>query len=423
MAACDHPAPHAATHPHHRRLRRAASVVEGRHHRRRHRGRCRPPARTGLRHQLGCRGSRRSDHRCRRGPRRRDLRRVARTGLRPDGCDGRDPRAHRCGARDLVDRVGHRDGRDHRADRGSRRSRTSRHVHPLAGDRGVHTRHRRHHLSAAGSRRVRRGCPEGRTHPSGSHSRCHTRRLERCAADTRHRRRDRRADGRVAAHPSEHSRVIDRGHPRDRGRRVHTPRGASNRRTPLAPACTRTTAPRRRDHEIPCGSCCCHRCARGNRVAAVCAGRRNDVAVGTVRSRPRTHRPGTRVRGVGDVRRYARNRSDRADGGQRALGSTHTRVRDRALDLPARSGLPGDGPGLTDTAGCAVGRADGDLLPDGLVVDRPKDHAFHTIRRCDLRGDSSHHRLLRPHRGGADRDRRGSVLRTAAGREAVECDA
>ena len=142
-------------------LRRPAEVMAPRRAGRCHGGRRRPSARLGLRHQLwrGCGG--RPDHRRGRRAGGGRVRRLTRPGFWPDRRHGRGTRADRGALRVRQHRAGDGIGRIHRSRRRHHGAWQSCDVHPLAGDRGVHPRHRDDHLPATGARGVRHGRPRG----------------------------------------------------------------------------------------------------------------------------------------------------------------------------------------------------------------------------------------------------------------------
>ena len=144
-----------------RRLSRPLALVARRRDGRDHGRRGRAAAGIGVRDhdRTWCAG--RADHRDRRRVRRRRFRRVERAGL---GADRGDDGGAGAGRGPLRGRRRVRRGDPRRRVGGARRHRASRpppRVRSVAGDRGVHHRHRLHHLPPAGARRARGG-PAGR---------------------------------------------------------------------------------------------------------------------------------------------------------------------------------------------------------------------------------------------------------------------
>ena len=350
-----------------------------RHPGRGHRRRRRTPPRPRVRHQFGGRRRRRTHHRGGRRTRRRCVRRLACPGVGSDRGHGRGVGTDRRPARRRKHRPGHRAGRPDRAGRRCHRTRPGCDVHPVAGDRGIHARHRGHHLPAAGSRGVRHHESARREDARSGVADPHQSRLDPGGNHSRRGRADRTADDSAAPSAPGHPGITDGGRRGHRaGRRAgHTDR--HHRRTAVSAARPGAPArrPRRTARRRRCGTG--HRRVGGNRLPALGAGRRDDGADRTLRPRPGTGRSGARLCRIRSVRRDAGDRRNRPHGRQREIRRPHPAFGDHTLGSSARCGLPGYRTGIGDPARRAGGRADGHVIPDDLRINHPEDLAFHPL--------------------------------------------
>ena len=305
-------------------------------HRRCHRRRCRAPTGPRLRHQLGPRSRSRPRDRHHRGSAGRRLRWEPPPGERPHGGHDRGPHPDRRAARRRRRPGGGAPGRRHARRHGRGRMGQVRPVHPAAGDRGVHPRHRRHHRPPAGPRRAR--CRRPRGTDRGHHLGCRAR-VGRGAAVVADgpgpRSRSPHAGGRPLA-PRD-SRVAAGRRPRHPRGRGPGPAGRQDRRAALRPPRAQPAADTlgRSARASPAGPGCCG------------TGRPGEPALGDrlgCHERLRAPRPGPRaVRAGGRQPREPAVRRHPGDGRHRP----HRRQRPQRRQLA---------PGRRDPCGVPAGR-------------------------------------------------------------------